>query len=76
MISSIFARSIGILELDCLFQVSTADIIVLNNVFEFFTDYETAITSWHLLAQNIKPGCILVTTPHLEDTFEHFKVYF
>ncbi|KAK6644474.1 hypothetical protein RUM43_000741 [Polyplax serrata] len=56
--------------------VSTADIIVLNNVFEFFTDYETAITSWHLLAQNIKPGCILVTTPHLEDTFEHFKVEF
>lgn len=55
-------------------QLSSVDVIILNNVFEFFSDTNTAITSWHILAQNIKPGCIIITIPHLKDTFEHFKV--
>ncbi|KAL0271198.1 UNVERIFIED_CONTAM: hypothetical protein PYX00_008369 [Menopon gallinae] len=56
--------------------LSTADIIILNNVFEFFADVSECINAWHLLSQHIKVGCIIVTIPHLHDTFSRLEVGF
>lgn len=45
-----------------------ADIIVLNNVFEFFMPVEEQIRTWKILRENVtKPGCIIVTVPSLEE---------
>lgn len=45
-----------------------ADVIVLNNVFEFFMPVEEQIRTWKILRENVtKPGCIIVTVPSLEE---------
>ncbi|XP_029179989.2 uncharacterized protein [Acropora muricata] len=45
-----------------------ADIVVLNNVFEFFLPPQEQIRTWRVLRKALsKPGCILVTIPSLEE---------
>lgn len=48
-----------------------ADIVVLNNVFEFFLSTDQQIRTWKFIREHvIKPGCILVTVPSLEEATE------
>ncbi|CAH3155846.1 unnamed protein product [Porites evermanni] len=45
-----------------------ADIIVLNNVFEFFMPVEEQIRTWKILREHLtKRGCIIVTVPSLKE---------
>lgn len=45
-----------------------ADIVVLNNVFEFFLPAPEQIRTWRILRDALsKSGCILVTVPSLEE---------
>ena len=43
-----------------------ADVIILNNVFEWFVDNESHNLMWKFLYNNIKVGALLVTMPSLE----------
>ena len=54
--------------------VISADVIIMNNVFEFFLEPEEQIAVWRFLRQTIKPGTLLVTAPPLEETFSHLQV--
>ncbi|XP_027042530.1 uncharacterized protein LOC113670567 [Pocillopora damicornis] len=48
-----------------------ADIVVLNNVFEFFLSMNQQIRTWKFIREHVtKPGCILVTVPSLEEATE------
>jgi hypothetical protein len=53
--------------------VVSADVIIMNNVFEFFLEPEKQISVWRFLRQTIKPGTLLVTVPPLEETFSHLQ---
>ncbi|XP_077991809.1 uncharacterized protein LOC144446014 [Glandiceps talaboti] len=51
-----------------------ADVIVLNNVFEFFSSTAVQSQSWKFLGGNLqKTGCILVTVPSLEESLQHLS---
>lgn len=48
-----------------------ADIVVLNNVFEFFLSMNQQIRTWKFIREHVTtPGCILVTVPSLEEATE------
>ncbi|XP_067012005.1 uncharacterized protein [Anabrus simplex] len=49
--------------------VQAADVVILNNVFDFFMDTEHQVVIWSFLRQTIKKGAILITSPALEETF-------
>jgi len=46
--------------------VKAADVIILNNVFEWFMEEEDQIKAWRYLKETITPGTLLVTIPSLE----------
>jgi chemotaxis methyl-accepting protein methylase len=54
--------------------ILSADVIIMNNVFEFFMELEEQISIWRFLKQTIKPGTLLVTVPPLEESFSHLQV--
>jgi hypothetical protein len=54
--------------------VISANVIIINNVFEFFLEPEQQISIWKFLRQTIKPGTLLITVPPLEETFSHLQV--
>ncbi|XP_028398716.1 uncharacterized protein LOC114522268 [Dendronephthya gigantea] len=46
-----------------------ADVILLNNTFEFFLQRSVQISTWKNIRQNIcKPGCLLIAVPSLEES--------
>ncbi|XP_070571045.1 uncharacterized protein [Ptychodera flava] len=48
-----------------------ADVVVLNNVFEFFASVEDQTKIWRFLAESIqRKGCYLVTVPSLEQSLQ------
>lgn len=49
--------------------ILSADVIIMNNVFEFFMEPEQQMSIWRFLRQTIKSGTLLVTIPSLEETF-------
>jgi hypothetical protein len=54
--------------------ILSADVIIMNNVFEFFMEPEEQVTVWRFLRQTVKPGTLLVTVPPLEETFSQLQV--
>jgi hypothetical protein len=54
--------------------ILSADVIIMNNVFEFFMETEEQVSVWRFLRQTIKPGTLLVTIPPLEETFSQLQV--
>ena len=48
--------------------VKSADIIIINNAFEFYVSEEEQITIWQFLKSHIKSKTIMVLRPHLETT--------
>lgn len=54
--------------------VRVADLICLNNVFEFFMPPSVQARIWAFLRANIKKGALLVTIPSLEDSLQYIDV--
>ncbi|GLH13918.1 Uncharacterized protein GBIM_18404 [Gryllus bimaculatus] len=54
--------------------VQAADVIIMNNVFEFFMDLDHQVMMWSFLQQTIRKGTLLVTVPPLEETFADLPV--
>ncbi|KAF2349496.1 S-adenosyl-L-methionine-dependent methyltransferase [Trinorchestia longiramus] len=52
--------------------VNSADVLVLNNVFEFFMAPEVQLQVWNFLRATVKRGALLVTIPALQDQLQHF----
>lgn len=53
--------------------VSTVDVVILNNVFEFFMPEHEQVQLWQFLRKHIKQGAILVTVPSLEDSLKELE---
>ncbi|XP_075048771.1 uncharacterized protein LOC142108797 [Mixophyes fleayi] len=52
-----------------------ADVVVLNNVFEFFLDKEEQIRAWIFMNENIrKKECLIVTVPSLKESFNKLQI--
>ncbi|XP_061750920.1 uncharacterized protein zgc:109986 [Nerophis ophidion] len=53
---------------DCLLQ--SADVVVINNVFQFFMEPDQQVRAWKWITQTLrKTGSLLVTVPSLQETF-------
>lgn len=50
--------------------VNSADVIVLNNVFDWFVPINVQVNLWQLLHQNIKRGSLIVSIPSIEEALE------
>ncbi|KAL7299799.1 hypothetical protein TKK_0007543 [Trichogramma kaykai] len=50
--------------------VASADVVVINNSFEFYLTIEEQTQIWKYLNQHIKKGAFLVTNPPLNQTLE------
>ena len=44
-----------------------SDVIILNNVFDWFAPIDIQVTLWQIVHQNVKPGSLLVTIPSLQE---------
>ncbi|XP_037287484.2 uncharacterized protein LOC119180394 [Rhipicephalus microplus] len=53
--------------------VASSDVVILNNVFEFFTPEQEQVALWQFLRRTIKKGAILVTVPSLEDSLKNLQ---
>ncbi|XP_066464526.1 uncharacterized protein [Eleutherodactylus coqui] len=52
-----------------------ADVVVLNNVFEYFLKKEEQIKAWIFIYENLrKKGCLVVTVPSLQESFNKLQV--
>lgn len=51
--------------------VQSADVIILNNAFEFYLPPCEQVAVWKFLKNNLKTSAIVVTRPHLETTFQN-----
>ncbi|XP_077293065.1 uncharacterized protein LOC143916056 [Arctopsyche grandis] len=55
--------------------IDTFDIVILNNVFEFFLESNQQIVIWRFLKNNLKKNCLVVTIPSVEETFVSLDIY-
>lgn len=67
-----FADRVSIVNDNVLNQgevLKTADVVVLNNVFEWFSDHQELKKLWDFVSSAIsKKGCIVVTCPSIEES--------
>ncbi|XP_061676492.1 uncharacterized protein zgc:109986 [Syngnathoides biaculeatus] len=55
--------------------LQTADVLVMNNVFEYFMEPGEQVRAWRFIMQAFrKPGSLLVTVPSLEDSLQPLQV--
>ena len=47
--------------------LQSADVVVLNNVFDWFVPIEIQVNLWQIIFKNVKSGSLLVTIPSLEE---------
>jgi tRNA G37 N-methylase Trm5 len=57
-------------------EVGAADIIVLNNVFQFFLTPQDQRLCWQFLRQHLKQNAIVVTNPSIAETTEYLQLDF
>ncbi|XP_062351370.1 uncharacterized protein LOC134045564 [Cinclus cinclus] len=51
-----------------------ADVVVMNNVFEYFLDRQEQARAWEFIVRNVrKGGSLLVTVPSLEESLSKLK---
>lgn len=53
--------------------IKLADVIILNNPFEFYLTETEQINIWQFLKVNIKKGTTIVTYPQIETIFENLN---
>lgn len=55
--------------------IQQADVIILNNVFEFFMPLDTQKSIWNFLYQNVrKKGCFIVTVPSIQESLDAIQL--
>lgn len=72
-----FDDRVQIIQDDVLNQldvVRNCDVIILNNVFEFFLTKKNQHRIWTQLRETLKSGTLLVTVPSVEDSMEELEV--
>lgn len=47
-----------------------SDVIIFNNVFDWFVPIDVQVKLWQLIKENVRSGSILVTSPSLENALE------
>ncbi|XP_034938879.1 uncharacterized protein [Chelonus insularis] len=57
---------------DCVDIVKTADVVILNNAFEFFLPENEQAKVWNFLRQHIKKDAFIVTKPRIDVTLKNF----
>ncbi|KAG7466485.1 hypothetical protein MATL_G00165240 [Megalops atlanticus] len=66
-----FTDRIQVTHADICTQASllqNADVVVMNNVFEYFLESKDQIRAWHCISQNVrKKGALLVTVPSVQE---------
>jgi len=56
---------------ECRDILESADIVILHNVFEFFTDSKKDMeSSWEIIKASLKPGTLILSSPSLESLFQ------
>ncbi|XP_041131145.1 uncharacterized protein zgc:109986 [Polyodon spathula] len=72
-----FKDRIQVVHADICSQISllqNADVIVMNNVFEYFLDAEEQTRAWQCVSQNTrKKGALLLTVPSLQQSIERLQ---
>lgn len=71
-------KRIKVINSDIMEQESilkTSDIVILNNVFEYFISTEKQIEIWKFLKANLKKGCLVVTIPSIEEVLMKLDIY-
>ena len=53
--------------------VSSADVVIMNNVFEFFAPPPVQRELWMTIRRWIKPGALLLTCPTLEESIANLS---
>jgi len=53
--------------------IRTGDVVVLNNVFDWFLPPELQVTMWKFLRGALSPGSLLVTIPSLDSSLQHLN---
>lgn len=56
--------------------VQSANVILLNNVFQCFVPVEIQRNIWQWLKNIITPGTVIITIPSIEETLNNLQVYF
>ncbi|XP_026369382.1 uncharacterized protein LOC113266127 isoform X1 [Ursus arctos] len=73
-----FTDRIKVLHADICTQGSllqNADVIIMNNVFEYFLDETEQARAWECISHNVrKQGSLLVTVPSLEDSLSGLQI--
>ncbi|XP_035263846.1 uncharacterized protein zgc:109986 isoform X2 [Anguilla anguilla] len=68
-----FTDRVQVIHADICTQASllqNADVIVMNNVFEYFLESTEQMRAWHCIGQNVrKKGALLVTVPSVQEAF-------
>ncbi|XP_042311909.1 uncharacterized protein LOC121924639 isoform X2 [Sceloporus undulatus] len=55
--------------------LQNADVVIMNNVFEYFLDRSEQARCWEFIYQNVrKKGSLLVTIPSLEKSFSDLQI--
>ncbi|XP_075470007.1 uncharacterized protein LOC142502640 isoform X2 [Ascaphus truei] len=73
-----FADRIQVFQADICNQRSLlqdADVVVLNNVFEYFLDEVEQLKAWKYISEDLRQkGCLLVTVPSLQESLAKLKM--
>eukprot|EP01063_Lacrimia_lanifica_P020639 TRINITY_DN27933_c0_g1_i1.p1 TRINITY_DN27933_c0_g1~~TRINITY_DN27933_c0_g1_i1.p1 ORF type:complete len:382 (+),score=170.22 TRINITY_DN27933_c0_g1_i1:87-1148(+) len=51
-------------------RLKSSDILIFNNVFQFFHDEDAQKAAWAQVQEHAKPGAVIISVPSLEHTFE------
>ena len=54
--------------------VRTADVVILNNVFDWFVPVDGQNVMWNFLYDNIPSGALIVSVPSLKEALKKLKV--
>nr|XP_014340082.1 PREDICTED: uncharacterized protein LOC102348870 isoform X2 [Latimeria chalumnae] len=72
-----FADRIQVVHTDICTQsfiLQNADVIIMNNVFEYFLEKEEQVRAWQCISQNVrKKGTLLVTVPGLQESLSYLQ---
>lgn len=72
-----FEDRIQVVHSDVLLQgalISNADVLVMNNVFEFFLEPQHQLRCWRFITENFRrKGSLLVTVPSLTESFHQLQ---
>ncbi|XP_058471826.1 uncharacterized protein zgc:109986 isoform X2 [Solea solea] len=68
---------VQVVQADICTQVTllqNADVLIMNNVFEYFMEPKEQVKAWRFIIQNfIKPSSLLVTVPSLQETLRDLQ---